>query len=51
MKIYSAPEDLLANKIILVTGAANGIGKAVAMSYAQYGATVIMVDKDEKGLY
>ncbi len=50
MKNYSAPPNLLANKIILVTGAANGIGKAVAMSYAQHGATVILVDKDEKCL-
>ncbi len=50
MKNYSAPQDLLVNKIILVTGAANGIGKAVAKSYAQHGATVILVDKDEKGL-
>ena len=50
MKNYTAPPDLLAKKIILVTGAANGIGKAVARSYAQHGATVILVDKDEKGL-
>ena len=37
--------DLLKERIILVTGAGNGIGAAVAKSYAQYGATVILLDK------
>jgi NAD(P)-dependent dehydrogenase (short-subunit alcohol dehydrogenase family) len=50
MKEYKAPGNLLENKTIIVTGAANGIGKATAISYAQHGATVILVDKDEKGL-
>jgi len=38
-------DDLLKERIILVTGAGNGIGAAVAKSYAQYGATVILLDK------
>jgi len=38
-------KDLLEERIILVTGAGNGIGAAVAKSYAQYGATVILLDK------
>ena len=38
-------KDLLKERIILVTGAGNGIGAAVAKSYAQYGATVILLDK------
>lgn len=50
MKNYKAPKNLLENKNIIVTGAANGIGKAVATSYAKYGATVILIDKDEKNL-
>lgn len=50
MKNYTAPNNLLDNKIIIVTGAANGIGKATAKSYAQHGATVILIDKDEKSL-
>ena len=37
--------DLLKERVILVTGAGNGIGAAVAKSYAQYGATVILLDK------
>jgi NAD(P)-dependent dehydrogenase (short-subunit alcohol dehydrogenase family) len=39
--------DLL-DKVVVVTGAANGIGKAVAAGYAEHGATVVMADVDEK---
>lgn len=42
---YSAPLDLLADRIILVTGAGSGIGRAVAKTYAAHGATVILLDK------
>ena len=42
---YQAPEDLLQNKIILVTGAGDGIGKAAAMSFAKHGATVILLGR------
>ncbi|MFX3625349.1 MAG: SDR family NAD(P)-dependent oxidoreductase [Ectobacillus sp.] len=35
------------NKIVLVTGGANGIGKAIVTAYCQAGATVILADKDE----
>jgi len=38
-------KDLLKERIILVTGAGDGIGAAVAKSCAQYGATVILLDK------
>ena len=43
-------QDLLKERIILVTGAGNGIGAAVAQSYAQYGATVILLDKVTRNL-
>ena len=45
MQNYIPKKNLLKNKIILVTGAANGIGKDVSLAYAQYGATVILLDK------
>lgn len=40
----------LKNKIILVTGAAAGIGKEIALQCAKLGATLIVVDRDEEGL-
>ena len=42
--------DLLAGRTILLTGAANGIGRAVSDAMARHGATVIMLDKDVHGL-
>lgn len=42
---YSAPHKLLKDKIILVTGAGDGIGKTAAKTFAQHGATVILLGK------
>lgn len=47
---YKAPEQLLKDKVILVTGAGDGIGKAAAITYAQYGATVILLGRTTKKL-
>ena len=47
---YSAPEDLLKDKIILVTGAAGGIGRVAARTFAASGATVIILDKNVPAL-
>lgn len=38
------------NKIVLITGAGAGIGRALAIAYAQQGALPILVDKNEEGL-
>ena len=39
----------LRNKIALVTGAANGIGRAIAERYAREGASVVVADIDAEG--
>ena len=41
---------MLSDKVILVTGAANGIGAAVAKAYAAEGAIIVLLDKDVPGL-
>ncbi|MDR9425478.1 MAG: YciK family oxidoreductase [Marinobacter sp.] len=45
MQDYQAPADLLKDRIIMVTGAGSGIGRAAAKAYAAHGATVILVGR------
>ena len=47
---YSAPAELLRDKRILITGAADGIGRAVARSFADHGACLVLLDKKARGL-
>ncbi|HWK78595.1 SDR family oxidoreductase [Microbacterium sp.] len=44
------PGDALVGKVALITGAASGIGEAVAREYAANGARVAMIDIDEARL-
>lgn len=50
MQNYQAPKDLLKDKVILVTGAGAGIGRAAALSFSAHGATVILLGRTIKKL-
>ncbi|MGB0360272.1 MAG: YciK family oxidoreductase [Endozoicomonas sp.] len=43
---YHAPEQLLKDKVLLVTGAGSGIGRTAALTFARYGATIILLGRD-----
>lgn len=47
---YTPTGSLLRDRVILVTGAAVGIGRMAALEYARLGATVILLDKAVKHL-
>ncbi len=47
---YQATPNLLKDKVILVTGASDGIGRVAAKTYATYGATVLLLGRDLKKL-
>jgi NAD(P)-dependent dehydrogenase (short-subunit alcohol dehydrogenase family) len=50
LKNYRAPRDLLKNRVILVTGAGQGIGRTAALTFADHGATVILHGRNVKKL-
>lgn len=47
---YNARPDLLQGRTIMVTGAGQGIGAAVAKAYAAHGATLLLLGKNEENL-
>lgn len=47
---YDPPQDLLKSRAILITGAAEGIGRALALQAAAHGATVILLDRKVREL-
>jgi NAD(P)-dependent dehydrogenase (short-subunit alcohol dehydrogenase family) len=40
-------KQVLYKKVVMVTGAASGIGRACALAFAKEGAVVVLVDRDE----
>src|SRR6056297_1026128 len=42
---YQASQDFLKDKVILVTGAGDGLGQAAAKAYAAHGATVVLLGR------
>ncbi|XZG69914.1 SDR family NAD(P)-dependent oxidoreductase [Chitinibacteraceae bacterium HSL-7] len=49
-KHYQPAVDEMKDRVILVTGAGQGIGELAAMTYAKLGATVILLGRNEKKL-
>lgn len=47
---YSIAKDALKDKIILLTGAGDGIGKQAALSFAEHGAQVLLLGRTVKKL-
>ncbi|KAB7896223.1 YciK family oxidoreductase [Rouxiella sp. S1S-2] len=47
---YHPKSDLLRQRIILVTGAGDGIGREAALTYARFGAKIILLGRTESKL-
>ena len=47
---FLPPENCLDGKTILVTGAGDGIGRVAALTYARYGATVLLLGRTSSKL-
>jgi NAD(P)-dependent dehydrogenase (short-subunit alcohol dehydrogenase family) len=49
-RVHRARADELAGRVIAITGASDGLGRAVALACAQHRASVVLVGRNEKKL-
>jgi len=49
-RAHRATADELAGRVIAITGASDGLGRAVALACAQHGATVVLIGRSERKL-
>tara|TARA_B100001245_G_C22830155_1_gene399300 strand:+ start:106 stop:855 length:750 start_codon:yes stop_codon:yes gene_type:complete len=47
---YNAPKNLLQDKVILVSGGGSGIGREAGLTFASFGAEVILLGRDSANL-
>ena len=47
---FNPPDNFLAGKTILITGASDGIGKICARTFARYGARLILMGRSQEKL-
>ena len=47
---FTPAANSFAGKVILVTGAGRGIGRAMALAFAKYGATLVLLGRTEQPL-
>lgn len=50
MPSYQAPSDALTGRVVVVTGAGAGIGRAASLAFAAHGATIVLLERDRKSL-
>ncbi|WP_455386131.1 SDR family NAD(P)-dependent oxidoreductase, partial [Acidihalobacter prosperus] len=50
IKHYEPSSNLLAERVVLITGAGDGIGRTLSLACAAHGATVVLLDKAVKPL-
>ena len=50
LKSRKSPKSKFVGKIVLVTGAASGLGRALAVAFARAGSDLVLADVNEEGL-